>query len=156
MLLAAVVLESALLARLPLPGPTPDLVLLVVIGAALANGANIGAVTGFSAGLLTALAPPSVAPMGLHAILYAVIGYLIGSRAAGERLARGELAGLAAGAGALVASIDLAVSAVWGSGWPHPGQALVIVALQAAYCAVLAVVVTPAVSTSVAALPGRW
>lgn len=154
-LMVAVVLQSAVLARLQLPGPTPDLVLLVVIGVALALGANAGALTGFAAGLVLALAPPASGPLGLSAVILAAVGYVVGSRAAGERLAWAEVAGLAGAAGAATAAGSLAMAAVWGAGWPGAVPALLIVALQAAYCAALAIVVAPAVSTLVAAVPGR-
>ncbi len=155
LLIGALLIETAVLARLPLPGPTPDLMLLVVIGVALTTGANAGAVTGFAAGLLLSLAPPSLAPVGFASILYALVGHYIGSRAAGERLARGELAGLAACAGGLVSAVTLTVSPVWGMAWPGPVEAGVLIAVQAGYCALLALVVTPAVSSAVAAVPGR-
>lgn len=154
-LLMAVVLQSAVLARLPLPGPTPDLLLLVVIGVALALGANAGALSGFAAGLLMALAPPASGPLGLSAVILAIVGYVVGSRAAGERLAWAELAGLAGAAGAATAAGSLVIAAVWGAGWPGVVAALLIVGLQAAYCAALATVVSPAVSTVVSAAPGR-
>lgn len=154
-LLVAVVLQSAVLARLPLPGPTPDLLLLVVIGIALTLGANAGAVTGFAAGVLMALAPPASGPLGLSALLFAVVGFVVGSRAAGERLAWAELAGLAGAAGALTSVAELVMAAVWGGSWPGIVAAVLIVGLQAAYCALLAVVVAPAVGALLAAAPGR-
>ncbi len=155
LLLLAVVLQTAVLARMPLPGPTPDLLLLVVIGVALTAGANTAAVTGFAAGLLVAISPPSAAPLGLAAALYAVVGYQVGSRAAGERLARGELAAIAAVAGAALSAVSLLFAAFWGDGWPGVLPAILLACLQAAYCALLATVVAPAVSTAVAAAPGR-
>lgn len=154
-LLLAVVLQSAVLARLPLPGPTPDLLLLAVIGVALSLGANAGAVTGFAAGLLMALAPPASGPLGLSAVILAIVGYMVGSRAAGERLAWAEVAGLAGAAGAATAAGSLVMAAVWGTGWPGAVPALLIVALQAGYCAVLAILVAPAVGAVVSLAPGR-
>jgi rod shape-determining protein MreD len=155
LLLLAVGVQTALLGRLPVPGPMPDLVLLVVIGVALTAGANAGAITGFAAGLLIALAPPAAAPLGLAAVLYAIVGFQVGARAAGERLARGSLAGIAAIAGAAVSVVSTIVLALWGQGWPGIPALLLGAALQAGYCALLAVVVTPAVSAAVAAVPGR-
>jgi rod shape-determining protein MreD len=154
-LLVAVLLQTAVLARLPLPGPTPDLMLLAVIGVALALGANTGAVTGFAGGLLVAVVPPAGAPLGLAAILYAVVGFVVGSRAAGERLAWSEVAGICAAAGAITAAVGVVLTAVWGAGWPGLVVAALAVVLQAGYCALLALLVAPAVSASVAAVPGR-
>ncbi len=45
--------------------------------------------------------------------------------------------------------------ALWGNGWPGIVSVLFGAALQAAYCALLATVITPAVSAAVAAVPGR-
>ena len=46
------------------------LALAILTGTALALGANAGALTGFGAGLLVALAPPSLAPVGAASILF--------------------------------------------------------------------------------------
>lgn len=155
LLLLSVVVQTALFGRLPVPGPIPDLVLLVVIGVALTAGANAGALTGFAGGLLIALAPPAAAPLGLAAVLYAVVGFQVGARAAGERLATGSLAGMAALAGASVAALTTIVHALWGLGWPGFAAWVLGAALQAVYCALLGVVVAPAVSATVEAVPGR-
>ncbi len=155
LVLVGIVIETALLARSSLPGPTPDLIALVVIGVAIALGANAGAATGFAAGLVVALAPPALGPVGLEAILYAVVGYLVGSHAAGEHLARGEMAGLGAVAGAALAMASAILAGFWGDGWTGPVQLVVTCALQALYCGVLGIFITPAVGALVAAVPGR-
>ena len=81
-LLGAVVVVTALLAqgtvlaRLPLPGAAPDLVLVVVVAFALVEGSRSGLVTGFVAGLLADLGGD--AQLGRLALAYAVVGYLCG------------------------------------------------------------------------------
>lgn len=155
LLVAAVLMQSAVLARLPLPGPVPDLVLLVVVAAAVALGANTGAVAGFGGGLLVALAPPADAPLGWAAALFAVAGYLVGTRAAGEPLAWSEVAALSAIAGASTGLADLLFAGLWGQGWPGPVEAALVVALGACYCALLSIAVAPGVGTLLSALPGR-
>jgi len=154
MVLLALLLQTALLGRLPLPGPAPDLVLLVVIGVAITAGANVGAITGFAAGILAAIAPPALAPVGLAAMLYAITGYVVGGRAGGEQLSRTETAGIAAAAGGAVGALTLMAMLWWGQPVPM-GQGAAAVLLQAAYCGLLAVLVAPAVGTAVAAVPGR-
>jgi rod shape-determining protein MreD len=154
-LLAAVLLQTALLARLPLPGRPPDLVLLVVLAVALAFGANTGAIAGFAAGLLVALAPPSLAPVGAEAIAYAVVGFVVGSRAGGERLSRSEAAALGAVAGTAVAATLMLMEAFWGQGWPGLLPWVFTAVLQGACCALLATAVAPAVSSLMLAVPGR-
>jgi rod shape-determining protein MreD len=72
----AVVLQTTVLARLPLPGAAPDLVLAVVVTVGLLEGARTGMLTGFAAGLLTDLAGD--AELGRLALVHVVVGYLAG------------------------------------------------------------------------------
>jgi len=74
--IAAVVLQSSVLARLPLPGGRPNLVLVLVVAVGLAGGASAGLATGFAAGLLTDLL--SAHPAGLLALCFAVAGFVAG------------------------------------------------------------------------------
>ena len=82
MLLGAVTIVSALLvqttviARLPLPGSVPDLLLVLVLAYALIEGPLSGLVTGFSAGLLADLVADH--QLGRLALAYAVAGYAVG------------------------------------------------------------------------------
>jgi rod shape-determining protein MreD len=72
----AVVLQAAVLARLPLPGGQPSLVLVLVIGIGLAAGGSAGLAAGFGAGLLTDLL--SDHPLGVLALCFALAGFLAG------------------------------------------------------------------------------
>lgn len=74
----AVVLQTVVLSRLPLPGATPDLVLLVVIGLALVQGPVSGLVTGFAAGLLLDLVPPADGAVGRWALVLCLAGLVAG------------------------------------------------------------------------------
>ncbi|HZB51551.1 MAG TPA: rod shape-determining protein MreD [Mycobacteriales bacterium] len=74
--LVAVVLQSSVLARLPLPGGPPSLVLVLVVAVGLAGGASAGLATGFAAGLLTDLL--SAHPVGLLALGFALAGFVAG------------------------------------------------------------------------------
>lgn len=73
----ALVLQSALVADLDLFGARGDLVLLVVIAAALAGGADQGAYVGFGAGLALDLLVQT--PFGLSSLAFCITGYAIGS-----------------------------------------------------------------------------
>ena len=73
---AAVVLQSSVLARLPLPGGPPNLVLVLVVAVGLTGGASAGLATGFAAGLLTDLL--SAHPAGLLALCFALAGFVAG------------------------------------------------------------------------------
>ena len=72
----ALLVQLTIVGRLPLPGVAPDLVLVMVVGFALAEGPMSGLVTGWSAGLLAdALAAHE---MGRLALAYAIAGYATG------------------------------------------------------------------------------
>jgi rod shape-determining protein MreD len=74
--LIAVVLQTAVLDRLPFPGGfPPDLVLVLVVTLALASGPLPGAVIGFGAGLALDIAPPATGLLGLSALVFCAVGY---------------------------------------------------------------------------------
>jgi rod shape-determining protein MreD len=72
----ALLLQVTIVGRLPLPGAAPDLVLVLVVAYALAEGPMSGLVTGWAAGLLSdALAAHQ---LGRLALAYAIAGYVTG------------------------------------------------------------------------------
>ena len=77
LLVTALLAETALFPFLALVGFRPNLLLLVVVGIALADGAMPGLRVGFAAGLLTDFMVDQ-APVGLAALVYTGIGYVIG------------------------------------------------------------------------------
>jgi rod shape-determining protein MreD len=83
LLLSALAVQVTVLTRLPLPGATPDLVLLVVVALALAHGPTFGLAAGFGAGLATDLVPPADTTVGRWAFVLTLVGYLAG-QAMGE------------------------------------------------------------------------
>ncbi|MBM7439164.1 rod shape-determining protein MreD [Streptomyces sp. HB132] len=78
LVVVALVIQVSVLARLQLPGATPDLLLLVVLGLAFVYGPVSGALIGFGAGLLADLAPPADHAAGRYALVLCLIGYLAG------------------------------------------------------------------------------
>lgn len=75
----AAVLQVTFVTRLPLPGGiSPDLMLVVVAALALRTGALRGCVTGFFAGVLADILPPAYHTIGRYALVYCIIGYLVG------------------------------------------------------------------------------
>ena len=76
LVLAALLVQTTVLTRLPLPGAAPDLVLVVVVGFALAEGSLPGTVTGFAAGLLADLGADH--ELGRTALVLTLVGYLAG------------------------------------------------------------------------------
>lgn len=77
-LVIAVLLQTTLLNRLPIPGATPDLVLVIVIALAFPFGPLSGAATGFAAGMLIDLAPPGNGPVGISAVILTAVGLVAG------------------------------------------------------------------------------
>lgn len=74
--LGALLLQAAVLSVLPLPGATPDLLLVLVVAFALAEGRLSGLVTGFVAGLSADLLSDHA--LGRLALVYAVVGLAAG------------------------------------------------------------------------------
>ena len=74
----AVVLQVGLLRYLAYDGVVANLVLLVVVAAALVRGPEFAAVLGFLAGLAVDLAPPADHVAGRWALALVVVGYLAG------------------------------------------------------------------------------
>jgi rod shape-determining protein MreD len=73
---SALLLQLTVVGRLPLPGAEPDLVVVLVVAFALAEGPMSGLVTGWAAGLVAdGLADHQ---MGRLALAYALAGYASG------------------------------------------------------------------------------
>ncbi|MFC6288308.1 rod shape-determining protein MreD [Nocardioides sp. GCM10027113] len=74
----ALVLQVSFFPHLAWQGIVPNLVLLVVVGAALTRGAQFAATLGLLAGLLVDLAPPADHVAGRWALALVVVGYVAG------------------------------------------------------------------------------
>lgn len=75
-IVTALLIQLTVVGRLPLPGAAPDLVLVLVVAFALAEGPMSGLVTGWAAGLLAD--GLSAHQMGRMALAYALAGYISG------------------------------------------------------------------------------
>ncbi|MDH6110508.1 rod shape-determining protein MreD [Kitasatospora sp. MAP12-15] len=107
LVLLALVIQVSVLGRLQLPGATPDLLLLVVVGLGLVFGPSGGCLTGFGAGLLADLAPPSDHAIGRYALVLCVMGYAAGMFRADSGRRRTVMGPLLVVAGAAVVSTVL-------------------------------------------------
>ena len=74
----AAVVQTVVLTAIPFPAATPDLVLLVVVGLALVQGPNSGAVIGFAGGLLLDVVPPADGAVGRWALVLCLVGWFAG------------------------------------------------------------------------------
>jgi rod shape-determining protein MreD len=79
LVVVALALQSTLLARMTILGVIPQLVLVVVVSLAYTDGERVGVVTGFAGGLLQDLLLPPQSILGLTALVYTGIGYLVGT-----------------------------------------------------------------------------
>lgn len=74
----ALVLQVTVFPYVAWHGIVPNLVLLVVVAAALTRGAQFAALLGFAAGVLLDLAPPADHVAGRWALALVVVGYVAG------------------------------------------------------------------------------
>ena len=74
----AVVAQAAVFRYVSVEGVVPNLVMLVVVAAALSRGSQYAAVAGFCAGLLLDLVPPADHVAGRWALALVLVGYLAG------------------------------------------------------------------------------
>ena len=145
-LVVADVLQVAVLARLGLPGATPDLVLVTVVALALALGPLVGAVSGFVGGVLVALTPPFAGALGVNAVVYLVIGLLV-ARLVDRRDRTVPLTiAMVAGAVAVGTLAVAAIDALLGRPEvPRDGMFVILVS-TAIYAAILAPGVVPGIA----------
>ena len=76
MLLAALLLQTSVLARMRLFGVMPDFMLLLAVAAGITAGPIRGATLGFASGMLIDLFLPT--PLGLSALVFTLVGYGVG------------------------------------------------------------------------------
>jgi len=76
MFIAALLLQTTVLARMRVWGVMPDFMLLVAVAGGIAAGASRGATLGFASGMLIDLFLPT--PLGLSALVFTLVGYGVG------------------------------------------------------------------------------
>jgi rod shape-determining protein MreD len=141
----AQVLDVGVLDRQPVAGPAVDLLLLVVVAAALAGGSVAGATAGLLAGLLADLTPPAAGLLGVGALAYGLAGALAGRwHRPGQAGDQPVLLALAAAAVAAVAV--RAVHLLFGLGEQRLSQAGFTVLAAAGAAVVVGAVVLPALA----------
>ncbi len=78
LVVVALLLQVTLFPQVAIDGVVPDVVLLVVVAAALVRGPSYAMTLGFLAGLVLDLAPPADHVAGRWAIALVVVGWLVG------------------------------------------------------------------------------
>lgn len=77
---AAVLVQTTIVDRLPLPwGVAPDVVVLVVVALALRGTAVTGALAGFFGGIAVDVLPPADHEIGRYAMVLCLTGYIVGA-----------------------------------------------------------------------------
>lgn len=159
LVLTALAIQLTVLAPLPLPGGTPDLLLLVVITFGLVHGPVTGMAVGFGAGLALDLVPPADGPFGLWALVLCVMGYLAGlARSETDRAAFAPLV-IVAGLAVLEVVLYAGLSALLGSPRVTWGATAGVAVTTAAYTVVLAPFVVPVLMglcRRMEPVPNRW
>ncbi len=144
-LTSALVIQSAIFARLGLPGATPDILLVAILVIALVAGPLVGTVVGFAGGVLVDVAPPAAGSLGQTAAIYALAGFAIGH----AQFEPGRIDGASVLSVSGVASAVVLVQAFLGAllGQPEVAWSLVpvFVLTQFVYSALLALVMIPTV-----------
>jgi len=147
LLLTAAVTQVSVVARLPLPGGHPDLVLVLLATAALLEGPITGAVLGFVVGLFGDLMSTHV--LGRSALVCCLLGYLVGLLA--DVTERSVLIALLVVSGAVAggALANVAVAGLISDDAGAPGQAFLHALVAGLYAAVLTPFLFPALAAGV-------
>lgn len=144
----ALLLQVTVMPHVAWNGVVPDLVLLVVVGAALVTDARFATLLGFGAGLLLDLAPPGDHVAGRWALALLVVGYVVGrlahDRASGARPALPVALAAAAGGSFVGTSVYALSGLLLRDQVVGVGELLEVVAVALVLDVVAAVVVVPA------------
>lgn len=145
MLIVALTLQVGLFSQLAVAGVVPNLVLLVVIGAAIIRGPEYAAILGFVGGAMIDLAPPADHTAGRWALAFVIAAYLAGlvRRDADESAVAAVLT--VAGCSFVATSVFALSGLVLGDPGVTVARAFTVVPLSVLYDVVVAPVVIPLV-----------
>jgi len=129
-LVSVMVLEVGAASQIRIGGASADLLLLLAISAGMVGGPDDGALIGFFAGLSLDLMLQT--PLGLGALVYCIVGYVVGlAQGAVVRTSRLQPRLLAAAASILGVGLYVVASMVVGRSGLIDRQLLVIMAVVA-------------------------
>lgn len=145
----ALVLQVSVFSAFAWDGIVPDLVLLVVVSAALARGGQFGMVLGFAGGVLLDLVPPADHTAGRWALALLIAGYVAGLARQGESQRPSPLTAVATVAAcSFVSSSIYALSGlILGEGVRGIGEMLQVIGIGLAWDVLLTPIVVPGVIT---------
>jgi rod shape-determining protein MreD len=142
-LLVILLLQLTLLSRLGLPGSTPDLIVVSVVAISFAYGPGVGSAYGFAAGMALDFSPAMDGTIGLHALIFLVVGALAGPLVdTRDRSAPVVIAVVAVCAGAVPLTVAILETAL-GNERIDWGQVPLMVISGALYGVILAPAVLP-------------
>jgi rod shape-determining protein MreD len=145
LVLVTVTLQVSVFDHFSVRGVVPDLVMLVVIAAALSRGPDYGALVGFAAGLVIDLAPPADHVAGRWALSLLVVGYVTGLVRTESKLSLLSTV-LTVAAGVFVGTSVFALSGlILGEPGVSVGSALRVIPLAVVYDVMITPLVVPLV-----------
>mgnify|MGYP006283671913 CR=1 FL=1 len=143
LMVLAIAFQSAVVAKWNLPGAVPDLLLVLVAAFAMRQLPEHGALTGFLAGLLLDLAPPSDGLIGLSAFSLTIVGYVAATfRTDLNRSVFGPLL-FAGGAGPVVVFLHAMLGGLLGDPTITISRTPWLMLTSAVYCTLLATIIVP-------------
>jgi rod shape-determining protein MreD len=143
LVLAAVAVQVAVLRHLAIDGVVPDVVLLLVVAAALLRGPEYAATLGFGSGLVLDLAPPADHVAGRWALALVVAGYLAGRVRTDARRSLPAALAVVAACSFVAGSLYALTGLVVGDDHVAAGQMLRTIAIGVGWDVVAALVVLP-------------
>jgi rod shape-determining protein MreD len=152
LLVAIVLIQTAVLPYLRVDGVVPDLGLVATVAIAYYEGPEVGAVFGFASGLAMDLFLQT--PLGLGALSFALTGYLIGLLQGGLLRRAWWVTPLLGGLGGLIGGLlFVGIGALVGQEQLFALRSLRIVAESALFDAIVAPIVFP-IAAFAARVPG--
>jgi len=143
LLLVLIAVQDAVLRYVSVWGVVPNLVLLLVIAAAVVRGSDYGAGVGFVAGLLLDLAPPASGTAGRWALALVVAGYLAGKVSDDVRGSRRATLVLVAGCSFVATSVYALTGVMLGDVPMESARMPLVIVLGVVIDVLTAVIVLP-------------
>lgn len=153
---AALVLQVTVFPYVAWDGIVPNLVLLVVVAAALTRGPQFAAVLGFVAGVALDLAPPADHVAGRWALALVLVGYLAGRVRQDQNPTTSTVVMTVAGASFIGSSVFALSGMVLGEPGSDVGGVLMVVLVAVLWDVLLTPFVLPPLMKLFTRLSPQW